>query len=169
MTRFFPLGLALALSGALAAVAPDAHARRDGRTFGLGLILGEPTGLSAELLSGGHTAVDFALGLESLDDDEEFYFHLDYLVMPVDLSRGGAVAVPLYLGIGGYLFDHGADFDVADIGVRVPFGLALDFRRAPFQVFGELAVRVLLVTFDHDDAGHDRVDLSGALGFRFFF
>ena len=38
------------------------------RTFGIGLILGAPTGLSMELRLSSRTALDFALGLDTFDE-----------------------------------------------------------------------------------------------------
>jgi hypothetical protein len=163
---------ACVLAGAAVVAWPgEAEARRGGRSamsrdFGLGLIIGAPTGLSAELRLGSNTSLDFALGLERFDDDE-LYLHFDYLVYPVDLASGGSVAVPLYLGVGAILWDRGNDFgDDLSLGVRVPFGLALAFRRAPVQIFFELAVRLIVVEeVDRDDD----VDLTGGVGFRVYF
>jgi hypothetical protein len=135
--------------------------------FGLGLILGSPTGLSGEVRLARTTSIDFAVGLDAFDD-EDTYFHLDYLIYLTDLSRGGSLGVPIYLGVGGNVYDHGGDFgDDMHIGARIPFGLALAFRRTPVQFFFELALNVLVVE-DHDH-DHDRVRLNGAIGFRVYF
>jgi hypothetical protein len=133
-----------------------------GRSFGLGLEIGQPSAITAYASLGQYSAIDFALGFPTFDD-RYLYLHLDYLVMPVDLARGGSLSVPLYLGIGGFLYDFHDDIWG---GVRVPFGIALDFRTAPLQVFFELAVKVLLIR--PVDVG-DRVDLDGVVGFRVFF
>ncbi len=137
-------------------------------TFGIGLILGAPTGLSMELKLSGQSALDFAIGLNTFDDTDGGYFHFDYLVYLTDLSRGGSVAVPLYLGIGLAFWDPYRHFNNDDLNValRVPFGLAIAFRTAPVQFFGELAVRVLFVDQGYDD---DTTDLTGGLGFRVYF
>ncbi len=185
------LGLISSVCAALALVllvAPEgAEARRHGnggfggapasRTFGIGLILGTPTGLSLELRLSPRTALDFAIGFDELDDDDDDfgdddggYFHFDYLVYLADLSRGGSVGVPLYLGIGAAIYDDddGFDDDDLNVGLRVPFGIALALRSVPLQFFFELAVRILVVD-DDDGRDDDNVDLTGGLGFRIYF
>ena len=145
-------------------------------TFGIGLILGTPTGLSLELRLSPRSALDFAIGFGSFDDDDDYYddddgyLHFDYLVYLADLARGGSVAVPFYLGIGAAFWDNDRrnDFDNDDLnmGIRVPFGLALAFRSAPVQFFFELALRLQIL--DENDSDDD-LDLTGALGFRVYF
>jgi hypothetical protein len=163
----------LVLMGVL--LSPRAAEARRGRggsaalaqDVGIGLIVGSPTGLSLEARLGGRTSFDFALGIDAFDDDENFYVHFDYLVMPAILGSGGAVDVPLYLGVGGVIWDRGGDFgDDLHLGVRVPFGLAFAFRRAPLQIFAELAIRVLFYSEIDDD---NDADVTGALGFRVYF
>jgi hypothetical protein len=140
-------------------------------TFGIGLILGSPTGLSMELRLSNQTALDFALGLDDFREDDGGYFHFDYLVYLADLARGGSVSLPVYLGVGLAFWDEYDRFDNDDelnLGLRVPFGIAIAFRTAPIQFFGELAIRVLLVD-DDDGRDDDDVDLTGGLGFRVYF
>ena len=174
------------MTGALAALAlvlvlapARAEARRyyggniDGEpgnsTFGIGLMVLQPTALSMELKLSPRTALDFAIGLNNFDDGDGAYFHFDYLVYLADLARGGSVAVPFYLGLGLVLWDYDDRFDNDDNlngGLRIPFGLAIAFRTAPVQIFAELAIRVLFID-DYRD--NDRVDLTGAIGFRIYF
>jgi hypothetical protein len=137
-----------------------------GSSFGIGLIVYQPTGLSAQLRLSRITSIDFALGFSDHHfEDDRWYFHMDYLVSPVNLSEHGTVGVPLYLGIGGFIHDGGGD-DL-HLGVRVPFGIAIEWRTAPLQLFLEGSLRVLLIS--EEAHNHDRVDLSGAFGFRIFF
>ena len=134
----------------------------EGRTVGIGICLPEPSGFTLEAYVSHSTAIDFVIGWDTFNN-RNGYGHLDYLVMPVDLARGGSVSVPLYLGIGGWLIDAGGDLY---FGARVPFGLALNFRSAPLQIFGELALKIILAS-PHDPG--DRLDLDGDVGFRIFF
>ncbi len=156
-----------ALVGAFASPR-DAHAREGaGGDFGLGLVLGTPTGLTANLYLTNRTALDFGLGLDAIDDDDDFFFHVTYKVIPVVLARGRSLSVPLYLGVGGFLSDHDRAFgDASDLGLRVPLGIDLDFRRAPFQIFLEINFNFYLITIDHDHG--DTLDLGGAVGFRVY-
>ena len=174
------------LTGALAALAlvlvlgpGRAEARRyyggsvDGmpgnRTFGIGLMVLQPTALSLELKLSPATALDFAIGLNDFDDGDGAYFHFDYLVYLADLARGGSVAVPFYLGVGLALWDYDDRFDNNDNlngALRIPFGLAIAFRTAPVQIFAELALRLQFIDENKND---DNVDLTGAIGFRIYF
>ncbi len=147
----------LLLATALALATP-AVARADGGPFGLGISLGQPTGLTLGYRFSPKSMLDVTLGLDGFDNDA-YYVHAVVDFFPFgDILGGGSVGLSPYIGIGGIAFDAG------DIGLaaRVPFGLSLDFRRAPIQIFGEIAL-ILVVTPD-TDTGFD-----GAGGFRYFF
>ncbi len=126
--------------------------------MGLGLIVGEPTGVTGAYRLSRRTAIDAAVGIDELDRDG-FYVHAEFLFVLPDLLGGGAVSLSPYLGAGGFLVEFK---DEIGIGGRAPFGLSLDFKRAPIQVFLELAAFVLIVP---DTDG----DLGVALGFRYYF
>lgn len=150
--------LAPVLALVLALVFAPAPARADGGPFGLGIVLGEPTGITGLYRFGDRTAVDISLGIDALDDNG-FYVHGVFLFFLPDLLGGGSVGLSPYLGPGAFVADAGND---VALGARVPFGLSLDFRRAPIQIYGEIAVGLLLVP-DVD------LGLGGAVGFRYFF
>lgn len=132
-------------------------ARAESGSFGLGLILGQPTGVTGAYQLSDHTALDGALGLGWVDD-RNFYLHVEFdYFLPV-LVRGSSVELSPYLGIGGFFVSH----EDPALGARAPFGLALDFTTAPLQIFLEASV-LLLVVPDID------LDIRGALGFRYYF
>lgn len=179
--------VALALVGALAseaAAAPRRHHRRHHRharavvysdssppgTFGLGLILGGPTGLSGKLFLSDSFAFDFAIGYyRGFGHDEGGGGHADLLWHPFSLGNFGVFSLPLYFGVGGRVAadrDQGR-FDTdngVDVGVRVPLGIAFEFNAVPLDVFLEAAL-IADVIDDDDDNLH--VDLAG--GIRFWF
>src|SRR5215831_14050995 len=80
-----------------------------GRSIGIGVMLPEPTAFTLEAYLSRNTALDFAIGWNTFDE-RHGYGHIDYLVLPFDLSHGGSVSVPFYLGIGGWLLDAGDAF-----------------------------------------------------------
>lgn len=130
-----------------------------GGNVGLGLVLGEPTGISAQVALGGPgqgTALNFALGLDMFDD-EDLYVHLDYVFLVANLISSQSVALPAYVGVGGFFRDKSN----ASLGARVPFGLQLEFLATPLHIFGEVALQLTLV-----DDFHTHV--VGAFGFRYF-
>jgi hypothetical protein len=155
MRRVFALACALVPTVA-AARGPE------GRSIGIGVCLPEPSGFTLEAYVTHNTAIDLAVGWDTFSD-RDAYGHFDYLVMPVDLARGGSVSVPIYLGLGAFLLEANSDLY---FGARVPLGLAFNFRTAPLQIFGEVALRILIAA-PHEPA--DRLDLDGDVGFRLFF
>jgi hypothetical protein len=134
-------------------------AARDG-DFGLGAILGEPTGPSFKVWTGASSAIDGAAAW-SLDDRNSFHLHVDYLwhnFSVIKLTKG---SMPLYFGLGGRIqFEEGDDDDL--IGARIPVGLEYLPARTPLGIFMEI-VPVLNLAPDTE------FDMEGALGIRYYF
>jgi len=138
--------------------------------FGLGLVLGEPTGLSAKLWTSRVNAFDFGLGVavggDRISRDNYYYngesrlhFHMDYLWHSFS-AINSSERFPLYYGIGGR-YNSGGGYD-GSLGVRGVFGIAWLPRATPIDVFLELVpvFQLTPVTGFGIDAG---------LGIRFFF
>ncbi len=124
--------------------------------LGLGVILGEPSGISIKNWIGGSTAIQGALAWSIRHDN--VYVHADYLLHNYNLVQVAVGRLPIYYGIG-------ARFYAADdpgLGVRVPVGLNYQFGDLPLDAFAEL-VPVL------DVLPETEFDLSGAIGLRYFF
>ncbi|MEZ4466854.1 MAG: hypothetical protein R3F60_08280 [bacterium] len=149
------------LALALAAFAPGLAAAKG--PFGLGLAIGDPTGVNGKYKLGQSTAVDGTVGL-SLVNGNRLSTHLDFhWVRPLQ----GIVS--WYVGLGGKLvaYDrdhdkHGHDDDGIWMGARAPLGLDLEFRGVPLDLFIEIAA-VLWVVERVD------LDLDGAIGVRYWF
>jgi len=141
------------------------RAEASGGPFGLGLILGSPTGISGKLYLNQKNAIDFALGAAFLSSNG-LHVHVDYLWHPIMLTQDEAFFMPLYVGVGARILDHdhGNDDDDVHLGVRVPAGILFDFRAVPLDVFLEVA---LIVDFVVDHGDH--VDLNASLGARYYF
>lgn len=162
---------ALASATALATLAlPRTSAAHEGPggNLGLGLGLGAPTGISLAVSAGAWSSFELALGLDVFESSGG-YGHLVYKASLADLARGPTVRVPIYLGIGGYVYDHDRSInDNAELGLRIPVGVDFDFQRSPLQLFAEIAVGIPL-----RDAGDDRYVrdpwVAGYAGFRFWF
>ena len=166
--------LALAICGA-SADPVDARPRvargrsfEANKTFGLGVMLGAPTGLSGKYYLGADTALDFGVGfMRYYRGRDGIHLHLDYLWHPVSLASVPAFELPVYFGIGGRFFDFDDDNDEAyAFGVRAPLGIAFDFNRAPLDLFFELALVLDFFTGYREDVG---ADVNGAIGLRFYF
>ena len=185
MNRARTVTLAVAALTTLLALPTIARADRDGRhrggrhadrdrggNLGLGLILGEPTGLSAKLLLSERNALDFGLGFGSgYYDDRGWRFHMDYLWHPAIVARSASFTLPFYVGVGGLIGSDRHRDTVGQhhtfIGPRIPLGLDLYFREAPFDVFFEVAFAMVLNNYDSGD--HADAWLEGAVGARYYF
>ena len=191
----------LAASIAVAGAPTTADAQRaqvskssDDGAFGLGVMLGAPSGLSAKLYLGGGLAIDGAIGFvdrfrDRYDGYHGTHAHFDILWHPKIVADNPTFVMPLYVGIGARFESHHYDFidrgvlyedSHSHVGVRFPIGLVLDFNRAPIDIFMEASVVADFAGDDHDvcfdsdgDAficdGHDSVDLGASIGMRYYF
>lgn len=153
----FAIGVALA--------APPVAASAEGAPtgFGLGVVVGEPTALSAAYKGGGRTWIDAAIGWSF--PREWMAFHADLLLTPATLASPdlGELRFPLYLGVGPRVridFDTYGDRD--SVGVRVPFGMGLYHPSVPVEGFLELVpgIGIIPETEPYVDIG---------LGVRYYF
>ena len=140
------------------------------RKLGLGLIVGEPTGISAKLWTSHTTAFDFGLGWSvggdrigkydgSYDGGSRIHFHMDYLWHTFEAIRSND-RFPLYYGIGGRI-NTGAGYN-SSIAVRGVIGLAWMPRETPIDIFFELVPSLQLTP----SAG---IAIDAGLGIRYFF
>ena len=129
-------------------------AGRAGQGFGIGAVIGEPSGLTMawkDSQGGVQTHLSWSL------KHDHFRVSADYLYNVAEIPTSGPT-LPFYVGIGGVV----GIGDDTSLGVRVPLGLALIPRQAPVEGFVELAPTVYL--FPDTD-----VDIEGVLGARFYF
>ena len=144
----------------LAAVLLCGSASAQDRKFGLGIVLGQPTGLSVKRWMGNNTAIDGALAWSfgSSGYQDALYVHADYLFHNFNLIKAEKGRLPVYYGIG-------ASVVLANdirAGVRVPVGLEYLFANAPFDIF--LEVVPVLVVVPGTSFG-----VNAGLGARYFF
>lgn len=144
----------------LVTAAGVATAQSNGGSFGLGIIVGEPTGIDAKIFLTKKNALEFALAW-SLNDDNDLHIQGDYLWHNYGLIKlDSSDEMPLFFGVGlrAVLRDNVDDI----VGIRFPVGLAYMFANYPFDIFAEI-VPILDVAPDSD------FDLEGAIGARFWF
>jgi hypothetical protein len=124
--------------------------------FGIGVILGEPTGLSVKSWITSKTAVDAAVAWAL--HDPSLHIHADFLVHKFDLVTISEGQLPFYLGLG-------ARVKLADetmFGARIPIGMDYLFEGAPLDIFFEVVPILNLVP-------STAFDLNLAIGIRYFF
>ncbi len=127
------------------------------RGFGLGVILGEPTGVSGKYWTSSSNAVDGGLAW-SFRHAGFFHVHADYL-WHFPLRTETAERFTFYTGVGGRL---GVDSHEALLGVRVVGGFAFWPRGTPLDIFVEIAPVI-------DLAPATELSANGGIGIRFFF
>jgi hypothetical protein len=150
----------LALIVVLSAVAAGpASAGKNTEGFGLGLMAGEPNGLSAKIWTGKRTAFDAGLGW-STKDGAGVAAHVDYLWHVHDMRRTDRGILPFYYGIGIRYRDQEDQDD--NFGVRIPLGLNYLFGSSAFDVFFEVAPVI-------DFTPEQKFGANVVVGGRYFF
>ena len=140
------------------------------RPFGFGVILGEPTGLSAKLWTSPTTAYDFgfgwAFGGDRISGDRiqyngsgRIHFHMDYLWHKFD-AIPSAARLPLYAGVGGRI-NTGAGYG-SSTAVRGVMGIAWLPERMPIDIFCELVPSIQLTP-------SNGFGIDADIGTRYFF
>jgi len=137
----------------------SASAADNSSGFGLGVMAGEPTGISFKGWVSPGSAIDGGLAW-SFEGDGNIHIHVDYIVHHFTLIKIEKGSLPLYYGIGGR-FRFRDDRD-DDIGIRIPVGLDYLFANSSFDVFFEV-VPIL------DLAPSTELSFNAAIGGRFFF
>ncbi len=137
----------------------------------LGLIIGEPTGVSGKLYLQDDRAVQGALGFTFVTGG--FHAHADYVFHPWILEERDAFTLPAYVGPGVRFLQHQAGRGASDdfrVGARAVAGLLFDFKEIPLDVFVEVA-GILEYRFGSDDADVNGAGLAlnGGLGARYYF
>lgn len=131
------------------------------RPFGLGVIIGEPTGISAKLWTSSINALDFGLGWSVYNDNSgnRIHFHTDYVWHSFNAIRSSQ-QFPLYYGIGGR-FNGGPDWK-SSLAVRGVMGIIWLPGGTPFDLFLEVAPSLQLTP-------STGFALDAAIGVRYFF
>lgn len=125
------------------------------KNFGLGVMLGEPTGVSVKVWTGNQSAFDVGAAWSLSGSREALHLHADILRHSWFPDTEN---VAFYYGIGGRVILT----EKAHAGVRIPLGLTYVFEEIPFDLFVE-AVPIFDLAPDTEFAG------NGAVGIRYYF
>lgn len=123
-----------------------AHADSPG-PFGLGLVIGEPTGLSMNYKLSSERSIDGAFAW-NFSPYAGFEFHGDYLWHRNNLFRISTTGMNLHYGIGGrLLFANARNNESARtyLGPRIPVGINTNFNQKAIEVFTEIALVMNLI------------------------
>ncbi|MDF1576216.1 MAG: hypothetical protein P1P86_13590 [Bacteroidales bacterium] len=145
----------LLLFSILALLAAGLFAQDEG--FGLGVVFGEPTGLSAKVWTSHKTAFDAALAWSFIGSGF-LHLHADFLVHNFELIEVSEGRLPFYFGLGAFINLSSNP----GLGARIPFGLAYHFETAPLEIFAELTPGLSLLPATDFYYG-------GGTGIRYYF
>lgn len=169
--------VALALVGWLTLSSQDALAQEqkaEKGTFGIGLIIGEPTGISAKLYLSDDTAVAAAAGSAVVGGG--LHAHADFLWHPWILTgteEESKFVMPAYIGVGARALSHDRGRDGDDdfhLGVRGVAGIVFDFKTIPIDVFVEVAgIAEWRLGGGDDNHSGLAVTLNAGAGARYYF
>lgn len=133
---------------------------RGGR-FGLGIILGDPSALTAKFFLAPSSAIQLHLGYALTRHDRlvvivDYLFHILGVIPPIE--RAGRLTP--YVGIGGRV--GVAESDEALLGLRIPLGLSFQLNGVPLEIFLEVAPGLGIIP-------RTRALVDGGVGVRFYF
>lgn len=139
-------------------------ARADGPgPFGVGIIVGDPTGLSGNYRLSSLRSIDAALAW-SFGNNPGFEIHSDYLWRRPGLFRAETVKFDLHYGVGARLLSL-SNSNVSDktrFGPRLPVGLGTNFNQQALEVFAEVALVMNIIPATS-------ADLDFGVGARVYF
>lgn len=127
------------------------------KNFGLGIYLGEPTGVTGKFYFAEKMSFQ---GIASWSFyDEAFTLIGDVLFDIHDLSDNNDYKLPIYVGVGG---KFAARDNNSGFGIHAPIGIAWQSMKAPIEIAFEIAPGL-------DLAPDTDFDIHGGIAFRFYF
>jgi hypothetical protein len=147
------------------AALPASAGGTDKGSFGIGVVLGEPTGVSAKLYLDDDTAIQGAVGFNFVGSGVQA--NVEFLWHPWVLQESDAFVLPIYLGPGirAIQYDGGrGGSSHAAIGVRGVIGMLFDFKAVPLDAFVEVGG---VAEYDADEDGE--LALNVGAGVRYYF
>lgn len=134
-------------------------------TLGVGLIIGEPTGISAKLYIEDDKAIQAAAGSAFIGGGLQL--HADFLLHPWILQDRDSFVLPVYVGPGLRFIQYTggrAGEDHFAVGVRGAVGMLFEFKEVPLDVFVEVAG---VIEYDFDEGWGPA--LNAGAGVRYYF
>jgi hypothetical protein len=161
------LAVALAIAAPARADTDDEGARgADKGTLGVGIILGEPTGVTAKLYIKDDQAIQAAVGSAFIGGGLQV--HADYVFHPYILQSRPSFVLPVYFGPGVRLIDYtnGRDSSSFAFGARLVGGLLFDFKSVPLDAFIEVAG---VLEYEFRSGAGFALRLNAGAGVRYYF
>jgi hypothetical protein len=132
---------------------------------GLGLMGGDPSGISLKVWTGYRTAFDAGLGYSYLRYGTAPAIHGDLLWHSRSVIDEDNGYLPFYVGVGARLkfADESRYYPDTRLGIRIPFGVEYVFPVVPVGLFFELVPVFDLTPWNQ------WFDYNSSIGFRYYF
>ena len=143
----------------------DAGEGRDKGTTGIGIIIGEPTGVCGKLYIQDDQAIQAAIGFAFFGGGLQL--HADYVFHPLILEKRDSFVLAAYVGPGLRFIQYreGRGDDFIAIGLRAVGGLLFDFDN-PLDAFIEVGG---VFEYGFRDGEGGGITLNAAAGIRYYF
>ncbi len=165
--RIAILTVLVALAGTARADDGPSHPADKG-TLGLGIILGEPTGITAKLYLQDDQAIQVDIGSAFIGGGWQLTG--DYLFHPLILQNSASMVMPFYVGPGLRAIEYSSGRDGTDkafaMGLRAVAGLLFDFKTVPLDAFVEVAG---VFEYEFKSGAGVGAALNFGLGVRYYF
>ena len=131
--------------------------------FGLGIVLGDPTGISGKYMLSKGRAIDGAVAWD-LAGESDFHLQSTYLFHHFGAFHIDNVPIDVYYGPGLRFINRDRRFedDESSLAIRAPVGLRYFFQEPSIEVFAEVALALSVVPATE-------VDLDLGVGARYYF
>ena len=122
--------------------------------FGMGLVLFDPSGLTAKVWLHKAGAIDGAIGWSGMEG-HYLQIQADYLFFSPRIASDKNLQFSFYVGAGGKIIFQEND----NAWFRIPLGIDVVLKKTPLNFFFEI---VPYFNFE-------KIDVTGAIGFRYLF
>ena len=158
--------LALVIAAFPQLVAADDERGVDKGTFGIGIIVGEPTGICAKLYLRDDQAIQAAVGGALIGGG--FQVHADYVFHPYILQTRESFVLATYIGPGVRFiqYSNGREASSVALGLRATGGLLFDFKTVPLDAFLEVSG---VFEYRFEDGKGAGIALNAGAGVRYYF
>ncbi len=167
MRTVIALVLAIAAVPRVAAADDDEGERGvDKGTFGVGLIIGEPTGICAKLYLKDDQAIQAAVGGAFIGGGIQV--HADYVFHPYILQTRDSFVLATYIGPGVRFiqYSNGREASSVALGLRATGGLLFDFKEVPLDAFLEVSG---VFEYQFEEGEGAGLALNAGAGVRYYF
>ena len=132
--------------------------------YGIGLLIGEPIGISIKKFNNNNEAFQYTLGYSAVDKEEGVNIGADYLLHNYDIITAERGRIPLYYGGGIHFKSYNEEGN--QLYARVTLGVAYEVTDFPVDLFFEFAPGLSLLRISDE---YGLVVPNYGIGARLYF